>query len=206
MWRTSCGERTLQCAEARVFAEALLSLLDEAESEQLYDYDLGPLSFDRLTYGQKIAVLSTVANGLLRDDVPAVPLTAVLEAAIAAVFEHLRNSLTFEIDEGTGTIWRKLIVAAREEMEGVGVPRVTCRDHNEWDCEIQELSDCILWDADYECGDLFLDQPPERSESLHREFRIPDGYFTAITEDLTDQQAEDRIVEMRRLCVAVMGK
>jgi len=30
MWRTSCGERTLHGAEARLFAEALLSLLDEA--------------------------------------------------------------------------------------------------------------------------------------------------------------------------------
>jgi len=30
MWRTGCGERTLEGAEAVVFAEALLSLLDEA--------------------------------------------------------------------------------------------------------------------------------------------------------------------------------
>ena len=206
MWRTSCGNRTLYGAEARLFAEALLSLLDEAESEQLYDYDLGPLSFDRLTYGQKIAVLSTVADGLLRDDVPAVPLTAVLEGAIAAVFEHLRNLLAFEVEEDTGTLWRNMIVAARQEMKGVGVPRVTCRDHNEWDCEIQELSDCILWDADYECGDLFLDQPPEHAEFIHRELRIPEGYFTAIAEDLTDQQAEDRVAEIRKLCVAVVGE
>ena len=30
MWRTGCGERTLEGAEAVVFAEALMSLLDEA--------------------------------------------------------------------------------------------------------------------------------------------------------------------------------
>ena len=206
MWRTSHADRTLHGDEARLFAEALLSLLDEAQSEQLYDYDLGLPCFDDLAYGQKIAVLSTVTNGLLRDDVPAILLTAVLEGAIAAVFEHLRNCLTFEIEEDMGTLWRKMIVAAREEMEGVGVPEVTCRDHSEWDCEIQELADCILWDADYYCGDLFLDQPPERAELMHREFRIPEGYFTAIAEDLTDEQAEDRVAEMRRLCVGVVGE
>jgi hypothetical protein len=29
MWRTSCGDRVLSGAEAKVFAEALLNLLDE---------------------------------------------------------------------------------------------------------------------------------------------------------------------------------
>ena len=59
MWRTSSGERTLHGAEARLFAEALLSLLDEAHTDQLYDYQLGLSCFDNLTYGQKVYVLAT---------------------------------------------------------------------------------------------------------------------------------------------------
>jgi len=58
MWRTSCGERTLQGAEARLFAEARLSLRDEAYTDQLYDYDLGLPCFDNLTYGQKVSVIT----------------------------------------------------------------------------------------------------------------------------------------------------
>ena len=47
-----------------LFAEALLSLLDEAHTDQLCDYDLGPPCFDNLTYGQRVSVLAAVANGL----------------------------------------------------------------------------------------------------------------------------------------------
>ena len=81
MWRTSCGNRILKSAEARLLAEALLSLLDEAVYDQWEDYKLGIEAFDNLTYGQKISVLSTIAEGLFRKDVKPVSLTAVLEAA-----------------------------------------------------------------------------------------------------------------------------
>jgi len=167
MWRTSCGERTLHGPEARLFAEALLSLLDEVHTGQLYDYDLGLRCFDDLTYGQKISVLAIIGNGLLKDDVPVVPLTAVPEGAIAAVFQHLRNSVTVEIDlPELGTRWRELIAVALREMEAEEVPKPTCRDQDEWDIGIQELSDCILWDADYEDGDLYLDRRPEETREL----------------------------------------
>lgn len=68
MWWTSCGERTLEGAEARVFAEALLALVDEAYLGHFDDYDIGVNAFDRLTYGQKVYILSIVGNGLLRRD------------------------------------------------------------------------------------------------------------------------------------------
>ena len=57
MWRTSCGDRILSGAEARLFAETLLRLLDEAEVDQFADYPLGVRCFDDLTYGQKIYIL-----------------------------------------------------------------------------------------------------------------------------------------------------
>jgi len=137
MWRTSCGERTLHGAEARLFAEALWSLLDEAHTDQLCDYDLDLPCFDNLTYGQKVSVLAAVGNGLLREDVPAVPLTAVLEGGIAEVFQHLMNSVIFEIDEPDGgTKWRESITAALREMEAEEVPEPACKDEGEWDIGI----------------------------------------------------------------------
>jgi hypothetical protein len=200
MWRTSYGERTLRGAEARLFAEALLSLLDEAQSDQLYDYELGLRCFDSLSYGQKVCVLSTIGNGLFREDVPIVPLTAVLEGGVAAVFQHLRNCVTFEIETDAGTTWRQMIVAARREMDGEGIPEPTCADSEEWGYEIEELADRVLWDADYEFDDLFMDGPPEFTRALRREMRIAEEYFDAIAEDLTDEQARDRVAELRRVC------
>jgi hypothetical protein len=184
MWHTSHGGRTLCGAEARLFAKALLSLLDEAHTDQLYDYDLDLPCFDNLTYGQKVSVLSIIGNGLLRDDVPVVPLTAVLEGGIAAVFQHLRNSVRVEIDmPELGTSWREKIGTTLREMEGEDVPVPTCEDEDEWDIGILELSDTILWDADYEDGDLYLDRPPEEAGELRKEMRIPDDYFAAVADD-----------------------
>jgi hypothetical protein len=93
MWRTGYGERTLEEAEAVVFAEALLSLLDEAVQDQFDDYQLGISCFDNLTYGQQISVLVIVGNGLLSKDVAPIELTAVVEGAIAAFFRHLSNEI-----------------------------------------------------------------------------------------------------------------
>src|SRR5512136_1940533 len=198
MWRTSCGERTLHGAEARLFAATLLSLLGEAHTDQLYDYDLGLSCFDNLTYGQKVSVLSTVANGLLREDVLAVPLTAVVEGAIAAVFQHLMNSVDCEIGEPhMGNSWRQMIVAARKEIEGDEVTEATCEDHGEWDIEIQELSGYILWDADYESDDFFLDRPPEEARELRKQMLIAEDYFAAIANDLSEEQAEGTVAQLR---------
>ena len=205
MWHTSHGDRALHGAEARLFAETMLSLLDEAQSDHLYDYDL-VACFDNLTYGQKISVLTVIGNGLLREDVPAVPLVAVMEGGIAAVFQHLRNSVIFEIDEpDMGNPWRKMIVAARKEMEVEEVPEPACKDQEEWDFEIQELSDYVLWDADYECDDLFLDRPPDEARELRDAMRIPDDYFAAIADDLTERRIEAKLAELRAVCVAVIG-
>ncbi len=41
MWRTQYRERTLEGAEAKVFAEALLNLLDEVILCDFDDYELG---------------------------------------------------------------------------------------------------------------------------------------------------------------------
>jgi hypothetical protein len=201
MWRTSCGERTLEGAEARVFAEALWSLLDEASLSESDDCELGVSAFDSLTYGQKVSVLSTVGNGLLRKDVSPVELTAVLEGGIAAIFEHLRNMMAVEIDmPELRSNWRQLVVAARREMEGEEIPDPTCDDLDEWDIETQELADCILWDADYDDADLYVDQPHEKSESLKSMAGIGDSYYLAIADDLSEEDIEKKLAELRKFC------
>jgi len=69
MWHTNCGDRTLDGAEARLFAETLWDFVSELEVDE-GDYDVGLNVFDRLTYGQKVSLLSIIGNGLLKPDVP----------------------------------------------------------------------------------------------------------------------------------------
>lgn len=204
MWRTSCGDRKLKGAEAGLFAETLLSLLDEAESDQLEDYDLGIEAFDRLTYGQKISTLSTVGNALLREDVAPPKLTAALEAGVAAVFSHLWLQVLLEIDVGDmGAFWREVVIAAREEKGVEEIPEATCDDPGEWDMEIQGVTDYILWDRDYEDGALHLDKPPEKSEALRTFARISEDYYLAIADDLSDDQVEETYKALRELCLSI---
>jgi hypothetical protein len=165
------------------------------------DYELGVKCFDTLTFGQKISVLTTIGNGLFREDVPPVELTAVLEGAIAAIFKHLTIKLIIEIDDfEPGTDWRELVVAAREEMEAEEIPHPTCEDLDEWYIEVEGLSAAILWDADYEDEDLYIDKPPEEAQALKDFMRMRDDYFLEIADDLTDEEAEARIMELRKLC------
>jgi hypothetical protein len=53
--------------------------------------------------------------------------------------------------------------------------------------------------------DLYLDQPPDLAMELRSQMRIPDDYFAAIAEDLTDQQAGDRVAQLRKVCAGVVG-
>jgi len=201
MWRTECGERTLEGAEARAFAEALATLLDYALTDQFDDYESGVACFDDLTYGQKIAALATVGNGLLRKDIRSVELTAVVEGAIAAVFQQLKDSIIFEIDTPEfGASWRELVVAARKELESEDVPAPTCTDIEEWDLEVEVLTDRILWDRDYEDDRTYADHPPEITQWLKYMTRIPDNYYTAIADDLTDEEAAATIKKLKKLC------
>jgi hypothetical protein len=192
-------------AEAKLFAEAFLNLLDEACVFQFEDYELGIETFNSLTYGQKMYVLITVANGLLREDIEPVVLTAAFEAVIAVVVEHLRNSVESEIDEPeAGTYWRRLIVAARQEMDGEDIPEVTCCDCEEWKVETRTIEDCVLWDADYLDGHLYLDRPPEESKMLREAARIPDEYYAAIPDDLKDEQIDQQLRPLRKLCMSIL--
>ena len=207
MWRTECGDRTLEGAEAVLFAKALSSLFNEAMMGTLDYYKFYIESFDNLTFGQRISVLEIIGNGLLREDVPLVRLTAILDGAIAAVFKHIKNEIAYEIDEPESrTNWRELVVAARNQIGGEieEIPETTCTDMAKWKVELEILSDAILFDTDYEDSKLYTDFPPEKSKELREQMDIPDDYFMAIADDLTDEEAKAKIKELRKFCDSVI--
>ncbi|MBN2130828.1 MAG: hypothetical protein JW741_15105 [Sedimentisphaerales bacterium] len=201
MWRTSCGDRTLQRAEARLFAEVLLSLLDQEEALRLEDCPLGIECYDRLTYGQRICVLGMIGNGLLRADVPTAPLTPVVDAAVAAVFEHLKSLVEMGIDEPAWwKDWRTPIVAAGREMGAEGMPDPSCDDIEEWERAIQELKDGILSGAGRQGPWRRAGRPPETSTWTEQEMRTPRDLLGAGVEELNAEQIEAKIAELREVC------
>jgi len=208
MWRTQYGDRTLVSAEAVLFAEALSSLLDEGFSGTLDDYEIGIECFDNLTFGQRVSILSIIGNGLLRKDVPVVRLTAILDGAVAAVFNHIENGIAYDIDEPESmSNWRELVIAARQEIGGEieRIPEPTCIDMDKWSLEVGILSEAILFDADYEDSKLYMDFPPEKSKELRDWMDIPDDYFISIADDLTEDEAKVKILELRKLCDSIIS-
>jgi len=201
MWRTSCGNRTLKRAEARLFAETLLSLLDQEDALRDEDCPLGIEGYDRLTYGQKISVLAAIGNGLLREDVPASSLTAVVEAAIAALFEHLKSLVEIGLDEPDWwRDWRRLIVAAREERGAKNVPQHTCDDLNEWELTIQELKEEILGDAGYQNAWFHAGRPRDKADRMKQAMRGPRDLSGAGVDELNDEEIEAKVSELRDVC------
>ena len=66
MWHTNNGDRTLEGVEARLFAEAIWSFVQELEIEE-GDYDVDLEVFDRLTFGQKASLLYGVLSARVKN-------------------------------------------------------------------------------------------------------------------------------------------
>ena len=49
-----------------------------------------------------------------------------------------------------------------------------------------------------------MDHPPERTQWLKHMAKIRDDYYTAIADDLTDEEAQTQIKELRRLCDSIV--
>ena len=206
MWHTNSGDRTLDGAEARLFAEALWDLVSELEVVA-GDFDIGLDIFDRQMYGQKVSLLSVIGNGLLKPDVPMRKLTAVVEGAIAAVFEYLKMAAIEEIDEPEiKSDWRKAILAARRQAGAEELPKEDCKDEDEWLIQIEELSYLILWDANYEDEDIYVDRPPEEAKILKDFMRIRNDYFIEVPEDLKPKELETKLTELKNLCQSIYEK
>ncbi|MHC4740480.1 MAG: hypothetical protein ACYS8Z_01075 [Planctomycetota bacterium] len=65
---------------------------------------------------------------------------------------------------------------------------MSCKNVKEWEIEIDCLAENILWDADYDDADIYIDQPPEKSQWLRHMARISDNYFLAIADDLREDE------------------
>jgi hypothetical protein len=106
MWHTSRGDRTLKGAESELIGAAIDSMIDELmiHLDDCFDEDLpfrghyGLVAYDSLTVSQRVGLLHDVATHLLTETPSVLPLSASAEAAVAAMFIEISDSVTIEID------------------------------------------------------------------------------------------------------------
>jgi hypothetical protein len=205
VWWTAYGERALEGAEAILFAETLLNLVEEIKLSSFNNCYIGVQIFDELTIGQKISVLSIIGNGLLRTDVPCVKLTEVAEGAIASVFEHLINLIAVEVDEHTlGSNWRAKVIDARKATAEQCALASTCDDIEKWIDEVEILAEGILWDVVYDDDYIYLDYSPEDSMWLANVTGEFENHYFEAVDDLSKEDIDIKIEELRGLCLSVV--
>jgi len=210
MWHTSRGDRTLSGEEASLVGtsidtmiDALLVHIDEEFEDPRAVCESGIGVYDRFTASQRIGLLHDVAEYLLTETSAALPLSAALEATIAAIFVEVRDQVAIEIDflsaqssHADKPTWRQKVLAAYQAVAGDpnsdpdggdaiedDLPEETCEDIHAWEYLVDRLADAILWDRDFEMADGFLDVDPGVSHQRRRLLGINDDYFTSVAPD-----------------------
>lgn len=201
MWLTSEGERTLRGCEAALFTEALAVIVDMVREEDgLWTFDSPP--FDDLRPNQKLAMLAQVGVSLLRE-APAVPLTALNEATVAAVYESIRTMLEIEIDQSAtfekSATWRELVLAACREWSIEARLDADSADLDEWNLLIDVLAGRVLWDEDWKDAEYHLDADPVTSGTVKDVLGIDSDYYVAIPPDPTNEELEAICTTLREL-------
>jgi hypothetical protein len=212
MWHTSRGDRTLRGDEAalvsraiEVMVAALLMHVDEDfEEDEAPDCESGIAIYDRCRPSQRLGLLHQVANHLLTETDGSLPLSALTDATVAAIFVEVRDQIAIEIGFAANQptmgepSWREMVLAAHRavfpnrldedrlgEEEGLidGPLLAVSEDLPAWEVMVNELCDSILWDRDFEMAESFLDVDPGVSRHRRRLLGIDDDYFTAVAPD-----------------------
>ena len=214
MWHTPDGDRMLLGAEATLIKVAITGIV-EALKEESGGYqdqlDYGIALFDELPDSQRLVLLEQVATYLLTSTSKTLELTAVNEAAIGAIFEHVQREIDREVADcqSSATAWRAVALAAyrgcfcEEEGESEEVEEwdevdfvpssVDSVDRGQWRELLESLIDRILWDRDYELAATFLDAPPSESRTLKDMLGIDADYFAAAAPDVADDEQFQRV-------------
>src|SRR6476620_6183242 len=120
MWHSPAGDRVLTPGEWALVRAGLDLAWDAVEVAQEAGTGdaTGVRVFDALQPGQQVALLAQVGTALSDPAVPAPPLTAATEVALAAMFAQLRALLDVEPDTAEKSECRRLILGAVGEVPG----------------------------------------------------------------------------------------
>lgn len=164
-------------------------------------WEYGIPVFDRLTHGQKLALMVHVGRALLIAEEPEPNLTAAVEAAVAVVFEGILSGIQTECEivKGHDSFRAALLTVYKSEPTGRRLPKATCEDVAEWKSLVRSLADEVRWDDDYLNEAPFLDVPPEVSDLVKEAMDIDANYYIVVPPDPPDEKLEELAVELRRL-------
>ena len=90
------------------------------------------------------------------------------------------------------------VVRYAGSFEGCGCGYNACHVH-EWEDQVDALSDRVLWDADWDTGDVFLDMEPEAGRALKELADIDEDYYTDIPPDPLEEELGSAYATLREL-------
>ncbi len=120
-WDTPEGPRVVTGSEARLLKHALAAMVDTYELDQQAGCDpaeYGITLFDELTWDDRLGLLDQVGQALFFAQPQPPTQSAVLDAAVAALFNQILHEIEYEIElSGVGSesrhmFWRKIVAQA----------------------------------------------------------------------------------------------
>lgn len=209
-WWTCCGLRYLRDAEAKLFAYALLQIVNEHDDDDDYMVQYTHGQFDRLsTNNEKFQVLEVVAFYLLRNTGERnLRLSALVESAVFYVFSWYLQEFKDNFENSVEQ-WGALIIDAfKQELERCPddhngdeefLPTITNFPLSAWLSAIEFLADGILWDRDFEMEEDLKTAAP----CMFDIFKIAKSYVSPILDDDNEnvvQYSDNAKQDLYQLC------
>ena len=215
-WKTQLGERHAVGPEAELIRDAIGYIHDvvEAEIDCLNDpWDFGVPIFDNLEPACKLCLLADVGEALL-NETPLLPLTAITEGTVAAIFGAVLQLIETEIDlqkkeafqdNDHRFFYRTLVleIARSDEGESDAVEAdvdededlrtAESTDMSDWEFLVEMIGERILWDEDYLYADEILDAAPDIARRKRNRLGIAREYCF----DLPPNPEESDLVGIR---------
>ncbi len=208
MYDTTHGTRVLHGAEARLFAHSLWSLTDDLRNfvpdsgGQSFNHLIGIPVLESLTAAQVLVLLNRISAYLLDPTVTAPTRTAVLDAAIAAVFQQASVDVESEIglepefgpirDEDTASRTRVAEASAQSsDPDGsvLGALDPESADMDTWQFAVEQLCERVLPDTDWGLEPVVMDVDPNQGTAVKGLMGIQEDYFIDIVADASVEDA-----------------
>ena len=230
MWSTPDGDRVIKGHEASLIRDAVGVMIDEleilADQTSFPPLEFGIPVWDGLTWQQKLATLDQVLRHLLQSSLSPLPLTAIYESAVGAIFEKIKCGIEVELDmvrtetesdfHDPNDTWRTLVLLAFNEpcyseddsmsgdwdddLDDDFYPTGTSDTRKDvWFNVVENLADRLLWDRDYEMEDVFADVEPDEAAAMKSYMGVSEGYYRHIAPDIRDDQVATVIKRVKAI-------
>lgn len=216
-WDTQLGLRVLQGVEAELYLTALQHtvayLWDIVKLDDDLNVRTGDRVFDNASVEQKIVLLHQCLSALLKPDIPAPPLTNVMEAAAFLPFAFLQMRIEEEIedemhwaeqedDNDLIYFYRRLVGNAYNTLIPSSQQAIDAEDEDpfyldwrsttasEWEDAIDCLADFIFYDRDWQVTSLH----PQLLDGLDQGFSEQTGIFESYINNHLPKVSSEQIV------------